>query len=308
MALVHSLIDDSQIKDAHIRAFLHQRAREWRFSDLTADPHHCVELPENYPSHAAASTTQVTKHIAWNEPATKTGPLVTVTNALHRLVVAATSPTQNDPPSTTDTATDWSSGQAAICPTFAGGYDYAGECVFTYPPVQHAVLSFFEEVAQDPDNYCNPGMEAYTSAPKPTPDSPLVLDPADGNGDVSSLPIEMTPEQADLDEAKEKLVRMELALEACSENVPELQQGRKRLEEKISTQQAKVEKLQKKTLACGGLRAGEAPMQRENWKPQMEGPKVKFAGAEVDSELLKAAGLLDTVEEALKEVGNVGKE
>lgn len=307
MALVHSLIDDSQIKDPRVRAFLHQRSREWRYSDLTADAQHCIELPGNYSSHKAPLEETATKHIAWNEQAPKLGPLATVTNALHRLVVAATPKQSEIPPPVTDTATGWSSGQAAICPTFAGGYEYAGECVFTYPPVQHAVLSFFEEVAQDPEHYCNPNLEAYTAAPQPTPDNPLVLDPADGNGEGASLPPEMTPEQAELDEAKEKLERMKLALEACPKNVPNLQQGRQKLVEKIGNQHVKVENLQKKTLACGGLGAGEAPEQRENWKPQMEGPKVKFAGADVDSELLKAAGLLDTAEEALASIGNAGE-
>jgi hypothetical protein len=36
-----------------------------------------------------------------------------------------------------------------------------------------------------------------------------------------------------------------------------------------------------------------------NWKMQVEGPKVPFAGTMVDSELLKAAGLVESAEEGL---------
>ncbi|KAH7405657.1 Arb2 domain-containing protein [Phaeosphaeria sp. MPI-PUGE-AT-0046c] len=305
MALVHSLIDDSQVKDPRVRTFLHQRSREWRFSDLSADAQHCIELPEGYSSRTGSAETTAAKHVDWSEQASETGPLATVTHALHHLVVAATHSSKEETSlPTTDTASDWSSGQAAICPTFAGGHEYAGECVFTNPNVQHAILSFFEEVAQDPEHYRNPSMQVYTSAPQPTPDNPLMLDPAAGDGQVSILPPEMTPEQAELDEAKEKLARMKSALKACPENVLELHQGRQKLVEKLKNQQVEVEKLQKKALACGGLKADEAPQQRENWKPQTEGPKVKFAGAEFDSELLKAAGLLDTAEEALATISN----
>ncbi|KAH7067094.1 Arb2 domain-containing protein [Paraphoma chrysanthemicola] len=308
MALIHSLIDDSQVKNPTLRAFLHQRAREWRYSDLTNDPDKCTEVPEGYYKEAKGTSAEqfpaperIEEHIAWNENVQNPGALSGIVKAMHRLIVSAT-PSQKEVPSSasSDTDTLWSSGQGAICPTFAGGPESAGECIFTNSAVQQTVLKFFEEVAQDPENYRNPNMSTYTEAPLPTPDAPLALDPE--NPDIagfSSLAAEMTPEQMEVDEAKEKLQDMRLALSACPSNVPELASGRAKLVHRIAIQETKIEKLQKKALATGGLAAGEAPEQRENWKPQKEGPKVAFAGTMVDSELLKAAGLGDTAEEEL---------
>jgi hypothetical protein len=304
MALIHSLTDDSQIKDLSVRAFLHQRAREWRYSDLTVNPQHCTELPGGYIPQSSSSDANITKRIAWDEDVPATGLLPGVTNALHRLAISMT-PSRSEETTTavSDIYADWSSGHVAICPTFAGGRESTGECIFTDPGVQLAVLSFFEEVAQDPQDYRNPAFKLYTEAPLPTPLNPLSLDPDNPNIAVfSTLPPEMTPEQADLDLAKEKLEQMQLALVACPENVSELEQGRQKLAERIVNQEANIEKLEKKTLATGGLTARQAPEKRENWKPQKEGPKVKFAGTEVDSELLKAAGLMDTADEELEKL------
>tara|TARA_R110002003_G_scaffold122_7_gene11056 strand:+ start:9409 stop:10386 length:978 start_codon:yes stop_codon:yes gene_type:complete len=308
MALIHSLIDESQVKDPTLRAFLHQRAREWRYSDLTNNPPHCTALPEGYyeetegdsVEHASAPA-RVVEHIAWNEDVEKPSALSGVVKAMHRLVVSATTLKREESSTPTSEAyTEWSSGQAAICPAFAGGPESTGECILTNPAVQQAVLNFFEEVAQDPANYRNPNMTIYTEAPQPTPDNPLVLDPDNPNiPNFSPLPPEMTPEQAEVDAAKEQLEQMELALKACPSDVPELAAGREKLVHRIAVQEAKIEKLQKKALASGGLTAGQAPQQRENWKPQKEGPKVTFAGTMVDSELLKAAGLGDTADEEL---------
>jgi hypothetical protein len=310
MSLIASLIDDSQTKNASVRALLHQRTREWRYSALTNNPQHCTELPEGYSSQTQSSETKIIRHMSWNESVPQTGATSGITRALHRLVVNST-PLKKGEDETTPTASDadteWSSGQAATCPTFAGGPETTGECILTNPAVRLAVLSFFEEVAQDPENYCNPDIKLYAEAPQPTPDNPLLLDP--DNLDVasfSSLPPEMTPEQAEVDMAKETLEQMELALKACPVDVPELQSGRTKLIERISNRKVKIEKLEKKTLATGGLTAGAAPEQRENWKPQKEGTKVKFAGTEVDSELLKAAGLMDTADEELEKLGQGG--
>ncbi|KAF1913480.1 Arb2 domain-containing protein [Ampelomyces quisqualis] len=301
MALVHSLIDDSQIKSPELRAFLHQRAREWRYSDLTWDPTHCTKVPENYASEAPGLDTHVGTHIVWNEKVPESSVLTGVTKALQRLAVRATpSKGPEAAAATSELYTDWSSGQAAICPTFAGGDDPAGECIFTNAAVQQAILSFFEEVAQDPENYCNPNFQLYSEAPHPSLDNPLILDPDNPNIClVQPSPVEMTPAKAELDLANEKLSQMGSALQACPQDVPELQPGRKKLMERITNQETKVERLRTKALAAGGLTAGEAPQQRENWKPQKEGPKVQFAGTEVDSELLKAAGLTDTADEEL---------
>jgi hypothetical protein len=308
MALVHSLTDDCQIKDPNLRAFLRQRTREWRHSTLVDDPQYCVELPRDYSPQFATTDMKMTEQIAWNEDLVKPDLSSTISNAFHRLVISATPPDKTEPTSTTsememDTETDWSFGHAALCPTFAGGPESTGECIFTNEAVRHAILSFFEEVAQDPENYQNPRFHLYTNAPQPTPDSPLELDVDRRDAfDFSSLPPEMTPEQGELYFEKETLEQMKLALKACPDNVAELQQGRQKLTERIANQEVKIEKLKTKILATGGLKAGEASEQRENWKPQKEGKKVKFAGVEVDSELLKAAGLLDTAEEELQKL------
>jgi hypothetical protein len=300
MALVHSLIDDTQIKDPSVRAFLHQRAREWRYSDLTVSPEECTELPNDYKSlQDSPLRTTSAKHVSWNENVSKRSASSSITGGFHRLVV-------NEPPSkdmtetlvALDTSDCWSSVDVAICPTFAGGRESTGECIFTYFAVQHAVLDFFEEVARNPENYRNPDFKVYSPAPQPTPDDPLALDPDTLEiAGFASAPPEMTPEQAELDMAKEKLDQMKFALKACPIRVPELRQGRTKLVERIAKQKVKIEKLEKDALATGDLKAKEAPVQREKWQPQKEGEKVKFAGADIDSELLKAAGLIDTAEE-----------
>lgn len=310
MALIHSLIDDSQIKNHSVRALLHQRTREWRYSDSTGDPRHCTELPAHYVSKSSLSNTKIIKHIAWNEDLPESGTLSDIKNALRDLMVSAgASKEDEDEPRSiaSDACTEWSSGQAAICPTFAGGQESSGECIFTNPAVQHAVLAFFEDVAQNPQNYYNPDIKIFAEVPHPTPDHPLALDP--NNPDIAvfaSLPPEMTPEHAELDLANEKFEETKIALKACPVNVPELQQGRVKLIERIADQEVKIVKLKQKTLAAGGFTAGQVLEQRENWKPQREGKKVKFAGTMVDSELLRAAGLMDTADEALEKLGKGG--
>jgi hypothetical protein len=310
MALIESLKADSQIKNSKVRAFLYQRTREWRYSSLSDNPEHCTKLPADYLSHTQLAVSKATKHIAWNEDVPKAGALSGITSALHRLAVSVTpSKKDKDEPTTatSDEDADWSSGQAPICPTFAGGRESTGECILTNPAVQHAVLAFFEDVAQDPENYRNPNFKVYVNAPHPTPENPLELNPDDLNvAGFSPLSPEMTPEQTVVVVAKEMLDQMELALRACPVDVPELRSGRNSLLQRICNQQVKIEKLEKKKLATGGLPAGAALEQRENWKPQKEGKKVEFAGTKVDSELLKAAGLLDTADEELEKLGEDG--
>jgi hypothetical protein len=315
MALIHSLIDDSQIKDPHIRAFLHQRTRQWRFSDLTSNPQHCTNLPTFYNQQTDQSPTSIdtssvmqsTKHISWHE-SIPAGPASTLTKALHRLVLSITpsaSGTTPSPASTTEEETaEWSSGQAAICPTFAGGENPVGECIFTYPPVQHAILSFFQDVAQDPFNYHNPPtLKIYTEAPQPSPDNPLALSPNidDDTGiNFQTLSPQTTPEQVELEEALERLIELRVALTACSDDIPELGKGRAKLERKIAVLETRIENLKTMALGHGGLVAGDVGNEkRGNWKMQVQGVKVPFAVTMVDSELLKAAGLMESAEEGL---------
>ncbi|KAF1947155.1 hypothetical protein EJ02DRAFT_136032 [Clathrospora elynae] len=315
MALVHSLIDDSQIKVPKIRAFLHQRVRQWKYTDLTSNPLHCTDLPEDYEehlkSHPLPNTPSVMKsaeHISWYDDLPKPEPLSVIAKALHRLAFTASALKEDPAPTVPDTSDVWASGQTVICPTFAGGEISEGECVFTDPSVQNAILTFFEEVAQDPENYRNPAHKIYTEAPRPTPDSPLAFSTDETDVNFPTVAPEMTPEQAELDVARDMLAEMRVALSACPTNVPELEKGRERLVKKIQNMEVAIGDLEKAALGHGGLRAGEAQDKRENWKPQTEGPKVPFAGTMVDSELLKAAGLVETAKKKLKELGGGGGE
>ncbi|KAJ4373804.1 hypothetical protein N0V83_002543 [Neocucurbitaria cava] len=311
MALIHSIIDESQIKHPNLRAFLHQRTRQWKYSDVTSDPCHCVNLPDDYedcfegePYGTYSSTADSLKQVCWNEDLPVPGALSSITKTLHRVALTVTAPKLNDAAvvaSATDT--EWSTGQSVICPTFAGGSESSGECVFTNPTVQHTILSFFEEVAQDPENYRNPSFKIYTETPQPTPENALILSADDLTVfDHKSLLPEMTPEQAELGEERQKLNDMRVALQACPLN-PELEKGRERLIKKIQDKETEIDGLEKKALATGSLKAGEAMEKRENWKPQKEGPKVAFAGTMVDSELLKAAGMFETADLELSKLG-----
>ncbi|KAH8726838.1 Arb2 domain-containing protein [Phaeosphaeriaceae sp. PMI808] len=304
LALVQSLVDDSQIKNRSLRAFLHQRTREWRYSDLVTDPGACVKLPEHYSSQVPLSNVEHSKDFRWSEALPQAGILADISNAVRRLNISVSSSTEDkNTEVTSDTDTEWYISQTTICPAFSGGNNPIGECVFTNRTVQDNILTFFFSVAQNPADYCNPSFQIYKEAPQPTPDNPLTLDPDDSNFAVaSSLPADMTPEQAEVDLAKEQLLQMELSLKACPSNVSELEKGRKCLISRIANQKDIVSKLEIKALASGGLGAGEAPQQRENWRPQKRGPEVPFAGTMVDSELLRAAGLVETADEELEKL------
>ena len=125
----------------------------------------------------------------------------------------------------------------------------------------------------------------------------------------------MTPEQAELEEARERLAELRVAFTACPDGISELVQGRAMLGKKIKVMETRVDDLENKTkkaLLLGGGGgdhgvlnvAGEEREEKDkkkggNWKMQVEGPKVPFAGTMVDSELLKAAGLVESAEEGL---------
>lgn len=314
MALIHSLVDDLQVKDPNIRAFLCERAREWRYSDLSISPKDCIDLPNGYsPRQDTPSNARVTHHIDWSEKAPKASVLSSITNALHGLVVD-TAPSKeaeesqaDEAPADPSASDSWSNRMAPTCPTFAGGHDSAGECILTDFAVQHAVLDFFEQVAQDPSNYRNPNFKPYASIPQPSLDNPLALDPDNPNVvGFPSIPPEMSPEQAELDMAREQLEQMKFALSVTPTSNPELQEGRTKLAERISKQEVKVEKMKIQALATGGLKAEEATELRENWKPQAEGEKVEFAGAQVSSNLLKMAGLMGQKEDGTEKSKSEG--
>ncbi|CBX94918.1 hypothetical protein IAQ61_008360 [Plenodomus lingam] len=307
MALVSSTIDESQIQHPSLRAFLHQRTRQWMYTDATSDPLHCVGLPNDYsPNKSFPNGSRImnsAQHIHWNEDLPTSRPLRAMASRLHRLALGTTALKEKKVSKTAAVPyTEWSTEQVIVCPTFAGGEESVAECIFTNYTVQHAILSFFEEVAQNPENYCNPDMKVHAEAPQPSPDNPLELSADDINPTIQTLPSEMTPEHIELDEARRSLVEMCIALEACPADKPELAPGREKLSKKVHDKRAEVDRLEKKALAKGGLKAGEAVEKRENWKPQAEGPKVPFAGSMVDSELLKAAGLFETAQTELEKL------
>ncbi|OAL57092.1 hypothetical protein IQ07DRAFT_652273 [Pyrenochaeta sp. DS3sAY3a] len=301
MALVHSLMDDSQIKDPDLRTFLHQRTRQWNYCDRTVNPYHCIDLPNQFNvemDNNATKDAMAAEHISWSETIKSTEVVPELAKAISDTIADRRLPKSED--SSTDVQSLSSPG--TICPTFAGGDCFLGESVFTQPLVRRAILSFFEEIGRNPTNYKNPTMTIYTNAPQPTADKPLELSgEAPDDGAPSFLP-EITLEQAYLDEARETLTKMRVALDDCPSNVEVLKVGREKLIKKINKKEMEIEELAKKALSNGGLKAGEAQDLRENWKPQKEGKMVPFAGTMIDSELLRAAGMLDTAKEELEKL------
>lgn len=310
MALVHSLVDNTEITHPNLKAFLHQRTRQWKYTDLSFTPTQCTELPSDYHSDRSAPTvSQDAKPISWTEELNGSGPLSSITETLNRLCLDVNPSTCGEKTmsddSNTNTDFEWKSG-SVLCPTFAGGKESAAECVFTDSAVQRAILSFFETVAQDPERYRNPAFTTFADVPHPTADTPFALsaDPIvpDHSDTQSALPV-VTFEQADLEEARTKLADMRIALDACPEDVAALAKGRSKLYQKITDQEAAIKDLQVKALSSGGTGAGEAEELRQDWSPKVGGPQVPFAGTMVDSELLKAAGLGGTANEELEKLG-----
>jgi hypothetical protein len=324
MAVIQSIVDGSQVKLPSLRALLHQRTRQWKYTDVTANPVHCIELPDDYCSGALcpddksrreSQSLKAFKRVNWNEKISQIVPVSDVTKAIRRFTLRIVHPKNHSfaPASTpaepkVDAFADWK-GPSALCPTFAGGNSAFGESVLTNSSVQSSILAFFGQVIMDPEQYYNTDFKIYTNAPQPTPYSPLVLnlEATESTSDSAPVSVEMTTEQVELDIAREDLTQLRTALEACPTNVAELDQGRTRLTEKIAKKESEVSCLEEKALASGGLKAGEAQDKRENWKPQAEGPKVPFAGTMIHSELLKAAGLAETAEEEVSKLDEVNE-
>lgn len=304
MAMIDTLVEDSEITHPNLKAFLHQRTRQWKYTDLTVDPTQCTNLPDDYPGSSKPTPSKGNKPVRWNE---ELPCLSGLTKILHRLslsVLPSNGEKSTSAESTTDASSDWGS-TSVPCPTFAGGKEPTGECIFTEPAVQGAILSFFEDAAQDPENYCNPAFSTLADIPRPTADAPFTID-ADATmpdtADSQTASHMLTPEQLELEDARTKLAGMRIALSACPEDVEALAKGRAKLVEKIAKQEAEVENLQVKALSSGSLGAGEAENIRQDWSPKVDGPRVPFAGTMVDSELLKAAGLGDTASEELEKL------
>lgn len=310
MALIHSLSDASQIKNANFREFLHRRARQWKCSERTSDPLHCTDLPKDFyeifknkPQPKVFTPTKRVQHISWNDTSSWDSAGDSA-SARDHILPDMSSLEKTSAPRAFVASTEWSDGLDVVCPTYAGGDSFVGERVFTNPTIQHAILSFFEDIARDPAAYSNSESELYMAAPQPTPDNPLMLFDESSVKESDRISPEMMPEQAELYEARQMLGNMRMALDACPSNVKELEEGRDRLDKKIRDKEREIETLSRKILYNGGFQAGEAQEMRENWKPQKEGRKVAFAGTVVDSELLKAAGMFDTANEELEDLGS----
>ena len=313
MAIVDTMIDATSIHNLSLKAFLHQRVRQWKITDNT-DPRKCSELPSDYASQDGESDYEKSKgqedshtKISWLDTVTPSGRTHTFASLAKRMGMA-TKLHKSTEETETESTDFYNYGHDPICPTFGGGDGSVGECIFTTPAVQQAILEFFEQVAQNPSEYRNPAFTTSNS-PQPTPDDPLELDPEDsGITTFQPLPAEMSPEQQEVDSIKQRLANMKACLAATPTDNPELEEGRAGLEKRIVTVAEELEEAQKKALASGGLKAGEAEEIRENWEPQYDGPKVPFAGTMVDSELLKGAGLFETAEKALQEMDSARKD
>ena len=310
MAMVYTILDNSEITDPRLKAFLHGRTRQWKFSDLSCSPTQCTQLPDDYSSDSPnQAKLQVPKIIHWNDILPETRPLPGITKSMSRLALGVTGTSSVKPAEEVAGANvEWGNGDVP-CPTFAGGKEPTGECVFTEPDVQRAILSFFEEVAQDPDNYRNPKFMTAVNIPQPTADAPFALDAKTtmpDTADIQPASPMMTPEQAELEQARAKLDDMRTALKACADDVKMLAKGRARLLGKIVKQEALIKDLQKKALGSGSLGAGAAEEDRQGWTQPVNGSQVPFAGTMVDSELLKAAGLGETAREGLEKAGTKG--
>jgi hypothetical protein len=307
MAVIDTMVDATSIQDPRMKAFLHQRVRQWKISNHT-DPRKCSEVPSDYaPQHRESDyeKEKVTKDshpkVSWLDTVSSSGAISAPTGLFKDLKLAVT-PHESTPESESESKDFNNYSYDPICPTFGGGDESVGECVFTTPAVQQAILEFFEEVAQNTSDYRNPAFTT-SNAPHPTPGNPLELDSEDSPpGIFQALPVEMSPEQQEVDSIKHRLENMKACLAATPTDDPELEEGRAGLEKRIITMTAELDEAQKKALATGGLKAGEAEEIREHWEMHSSGPKVPFAGTMVDSELLKGAGLFDTAQKALEEL------
>ncbi|KZM20506.1 hypothetical protein ST47_g8375 [Ascochyta rabiei] len=309
MAIVHSLVDNSEITHPSLKAFLHQRTRQWKYTDLSSDPGQCVDLPDDYSSDASSQTaSKGAKSIHWNEEILRSGSLSEVTKTMHRLALNIVSPTDDDNNKTAPTEPDtkasaeWTGG-SVLCPTFAGADEPAGECIMTNPTVQHAILSFFDQVAHDPAHYRNPPFLTFTDPPRPTADAPFALSAVPEASDMQSAIPLATPEQEALDEARTTLLDLRTALGASPADDKQLANGRERLARKIANQETAIEELEVAALSSGSLRPGEVEDLRRDWRPKIDGPRVPFAGTMVDSELLRAAGLGEMADREVEKLG-----
>ncbi|KAF2184820.1 hypothetical protein K469DRAFT_750686 [Zopfia rhizophila CBS 207.26] len=309
MAIVQARVMGSQISNPDLKAFLHQRCRQWEISSLSIDPKDCVGKPLDrihFAEHnikEPKSEHSVARPINWLEPIPPSGVASTISGLVKRLTPSNRSRVPERPVSDSAIFDD-----EPLCPTFAGGNNGIGECVFTDPAVYEAILDFFAEVAQNPMEFNNPDFNVTV----PEPNTEHEADEGKPEGSQRDakfgplLPPEMSLEQMEIQNLEGELKHMKEALAATPKNDPAHEEGRRNLEKRIAKTVRGIEGLKKRKSATGGLDAGQAQELGGNWKPVGKGPKISFAGTMVDSDLVKGAGLIDTAE-ALVEVDS-GKE
>ncbi|KAF2751721.1 hypothetical protein M011DRAFT_414524, partial [Sporormia fimetaria CBS 119925] len=300
LALAASRVSSFQLQNPQLKAFLHQRAREWVVEDNSDNPRDCIAMPAHYAKEVAAFSQSssgkkaassagnkptATQAINWLETTTAPNLISAVVSKvldkLHHLNLANST-------HSTDINTTYDD---TICPTFADGTNpyNADECVFTSPGVQPAILDFFEEVAQNPGSFHNPVFPTFT------PSEP-------SNNYIAPLEESPLEDANTLHEKKDELAVMKAALHDTPDT-PELTAGRQKLEKRIKKLEDELDALAKKALSTGSLGAGEAmdvraEMKKEaenrdagKWKRVGDGPKVMFAGSMVDRELVEAVGM-----------------
>ena len=289
--------------------FLYQRARQWKISDISDDPMICIEVPTGYPVHIKAIN-QNTKVPARKRPAatwleTNSSSSASVASRMmehFKLAAAISKPTSKRDPELRNTDYDYN----PISVGFGGGPGNEGECVFTNIKVQRAILEFFEEVIQNPLEYCNPTFAIDVRRQKnSSPKTFTVPDPHEAEN-ATFDPITTTQilsQQQEINEYKQKITAMKDSLSAIPKDNEELNVGKRNLEMRILKAEESLVKMQAKAPMKGGSKAGGTKEAREKWEgAKTSGPKITFAGRSVPFDLIKGAGLLDTCNEALRDM------
>ena len=177
LAAIQSPIGGQDIFSSDVRAFLNMRARHWQISHfMNPDPRQCNAVPklkdvskDEYNDKHKSETTGEHKdepqNDSRNEPKnepedeSKTSHISVSDHWLEKprggLGQRADTPfagieevKERIEAHPENISSDGFQDITPFCPTFGGGDAWAGECVFTQPIVQQAVLSFFEEVAR----------------------------------------------------------------------------------------------------------------------------------------------------------------
>ncbi|KAF2021590.1 hypothetical protein BU24DRAFT_23349 [Aaosphaeria arxii CBS 175.79] len=310
LTLINSYVSDTQINNVALKRYLRDRTRQWKVTSSSNNPEDCIEIPNddadppisNVSSKSGADSPvagyHTNTHISWLE-ALGSPTSSTSTKVRYDPRIPANDAAHGQPIGSNDSDYDDDLSQAALCPTFADDDNVAGagECVFTSLKVQNCILSFFESVAQSPVDYRNPRFKITAREPEYGDKAANEMDLETDTGYEPLVPLELSsPEYLQTRDAKEELIRMTAALHNMPPDNEDLEEGRISLEKRIAVAKVELERATQKALAAGALPKGEAQEARSEWKFVGGGPKMDFAGTQVDVELVRAAGLYDTAE------------